>query len=144
MVHGVVKNQTRRSDFTFIFTHWRRKWQPTPVLLPEESQGWRNLVGYRLWGCIESDMTEATQQQHRVIRNRSTPPGPTFSHPRPCALHPHIHAAQASSLPPLSSQSLGFAEVFWPWGRKRKPTPVFLPGKSHGLQSMGSQRVGHS
>ena len=25
---------------------WRRKWQPTPVFLPEESHGWRSLVGY--------------------------------------------------------------------------------------------------
>ena len=25
---------------------WRRKWQPTPVFLPGESHGWRNLVGY--------------------------------------------------------------------------------------------------
>ena len=24
----------------FTFTHWRRKWQPTPVFLPRESQGW--------------------------------------------------------------------------------------------------------
>ena len=24
----------------FIFLHWRRKWQPTPVFLPGESQGW--------------------------------------------------------------------------------------------------------
>ena len=23
----------------FTFMHWRRKWQPTPVFLPEESQG---------------------------------------------------------------------------------------------------------
>ena len=29
--------------------HWRRKWQPTPVFLPGESQGWRSLVGCRLW-----------------------------------------------------------------------------------------------
>ena len=35
------------------------KWQPTPVFLPEESQGW-SLVGCRLWGCTESDMTEVT------------------------------------------------------------------------------------
>ena len=40
--------------------HWRRKWQPTPVFLPGESQGQRNLVGCHLWGCTESDMTEAT------------------------------------------------------------------------------------
>ena len=29
---------------------WRRKWQPTPVFLPEESQGQRSLVGCCLWG----------------------------------------------------------------------------------------------
>ena len=30
--------------------HWRRKWQPTPVFLPGESQGRGSLVGYHLWG----------------------------------------------------------------------------------------------
>ena len=44
----------------FTFTHWRRKWQPTPVCLPGESQGQGSLVGCRLWGCTESDTTEAT------------------------------------------------------------------------------------
>ena len=34
-----VGSQTRLSDFTFTFMHWRRKWQPTPVFLPGESQG---------------------------------------------------------------------------------------------------------
>ena len=46
------------SDFTFTFMHWRRKWQPTPVFLPGESQGRRSLVGCHLWGCTESDTTE--------------------------------------------------------------------------------------
>ena len=40
---------TSLSLFTFI--HWRRNWQPTPIFLPGESQGQRNLVGCRLWGC---------------------------------------------------------------------------------------------
>jgi len=37
-----------------------------------------------------------------------------------------------------------------PWSRKWQSTSVFLPGKSHGqekpggLQSMGSQKVGHN
>ena len=39
---------------------WRRKWQPTPVFLPGESQGRESLVGGRLWGRTESDTTEAT------------------------------------------------------------------------------------
>ena len=37
---------------------WRRKWQPTPVLLPGKSHGRRSLVGYSPWGCKELDMTE--------------------------------------------------------------------------------------
>ena len=32
----------------FTFLHWRRKWQPTPVFLPGESQGWGSLVGCRI------------------------------------------------------------------------------------------------
>ena len=44
----------------FTFMHWRRKWQPTPVFLPGESQGQQSLVACRLWGHTESDTTEAT------------------------------------------------------------------------------------
>ena len=51
----------------FTLTHWRRKWPPTPVFLPWESQGWGSLVGCRLWGHTESDMTEATQQQQQSL-----------------------------------------------------------------------------
>ena len=39
----------------FTFMDWRRKWQPTPVFLPGESQGRQSLVG-----CTESDTTEVT------------------------------------------------------------------------------------
>ena len=39
---------TSLSHFTFM--HWRRKWQPMPVFLPGESQGWGSRVGCRLWG----------------------------------------------------------------------------------------------
>ena len=42
----------------FTFLHWRRKWQPTPVFLPGESQEWGSLVGCRLWGRTESDTTK--------------------------------------------------------------------------------------
>ena len=45
---------------SFIAFFWRRKWQPTPVFLPGESQGRGSLVGSRLWGRTESDMTEVT------------------------------------------------------------------------------------
>ena len=51
---------TSLSLFTFML--WRRKWQPTPVFLPGESQGRGSLVGCHLWGRTESDTTEATEQ----------------------------------------------------------------------------------
>ena len=44
----------------FTFMHWRRKWQPTPVFLPGESQRRGSLMGCRLWDRIESDMCKAT------------------------------------------------------------------------------------
>ena len=37
---------------------WRRKWQPTPVLLPGKSHGQKSLIGYSPWGRKESDTTE--------------------------------------------------------------------------------------
>ena len=64
-VHGVSEGWTRLSNFTFIFMHWRGKWQPTPVFLPGESQGWGSLVDCRQWGRTESDTTEVTKQQQQ-------------------------------------------------------------------------------
>ena len=55
-----VRHDWATSLSLFTFMHWRRKWQPTPVFLPGESQGWVSLVGCRLWGCTESDTTEVT------------------------------------------------------------------------------------
>ena len=51
--------------------HWRRKWQPTPVFLPGESQGWGSLVGCSPWGRTELDTTEVTwrQQQQALVHN---------------------------------------------------------------------------
>ena len=37
---------------------WRRKWQPTPVLLPGKFHEWGSLEGYSPWGHKESDKTE--------------------------------------------------------------------------------------
>ena len=37
----------------FTFMNWKRKWQPTPMFLPGQSQGWGSLIGCRLWGRTE-------------------------------------------------------------------------------------------
>ena len=69
-VYGVAQSRTRlkwlssssrvTSLSLFTFMQWRRKWQPTPVFLPGESQGRGSLMGCCLWGRTESDTTEAT------------------------------------------------------------------------------------
>ena len=50
-VHGVARvgHNWATSFSLFTFMHWRRKWQPTPLFLPGESQGRGSLVGCRLW-----------------------------------------------------------------------------------------------
>ena len=55
-----VRHDWETSLSLFTLMHWRRKWQPTPVFLPGESQGRGSLVGCHLWGRTESDTTEAT------------------------------------------------------------------------------------
>ena len=55
-----VRDDGATSLSVFTFMRWRRKWQPTPVFLPGESQGQGSLVGCRLWCRTESDMTEVT------------------------------------------------------------------------------------
>ena len=55
-----VKHNWAASLWLFTFMHWRRKWQPTPVFLPGESQGRGSLVGCCLWGRTELDTTGST------------------------------------------------------------------------------------
>ena len=53
-----VRHDWATSLLLFTFTHWGRKWQPTPVFLPGKSHGRRSLVGYSPRGHKESDTTE--------------------------------------------------------------------------------------
>ena len=72
----------------FTFMHSRRKWQPTPVSLPGESQEQGSLVGCRLWGCTELDTTEATQQQQQQQQQSCL----TLWDPMDCSLPgPSVH-----------------------------------------------------
>ena len=55
-----VRHDWATSLWLFTFMHWWRKWQPTLVFLPGESQGQRSLLGCSLWGHTESDTTDTT------------------------------------------------------------------------------------
>ena len=58
-VYIIVSNKTCFHNLNFLWClFWRRKWHPTPVLLPGKSRGRGSLVGYRLWGPEELDTTE--------------------------------------------------------------------------------------
>ena len=43
------------------------EWQPTPIFLPGEFHGQRNLVGYSSWGHKESDTTEPLTQIYYIV-----------------------------------------------------------------------------
>ena len=62
LVDQVIKNlpvmQETWVQFLVGKIPWRREWQPTPVFLPGEFHGQRNLAGYRPWGHKQLDMTE--------------------------------------------------------------------------------------
>ena len=87
----------------FTFLHWRRKWQPTPVFLPGESQGRGSLVA-AVCGVTESDTTEATQQPITTT---------------PIALHSHCASEDFS----------GFSSFFPQYATQQQPittTPIAL------------------
>ena len=72
VVHGSlgVGHDRATSLSLFTFMRWRRKWQPTPVFLPGESQGRGSLVGFRLWGRTESDrLKRLSSSSSRVDQN---------------------------------------------------------------------------
>ena len=85
----------------FTFMYWRRKWQPTPVLLPGKSHGQRSLVGYSPWGLEATDMTSLSLFTFMHWR-RKWQPTPVF----------------------LSGKSHGQRSLvgYRPWGRKESDT----------------------
>jgi len=68
-VHGVAEGRTLLSDFTFTFqfhaTHWRRKWQPTPVLLEKEMATHSSVLAWRIPGMGEPGGLPS-MRSHRV------------------------------------------------------------------------------
>ena len=103
--------------------HWRRKWQPTPVFLPGESQERRSLVDY-LWGRTDLDTTEATQQQQLPIIQE------------PCGL--------VKNLPAMEETCVRFLSWEDPLENGKATHSHILAWKiPQTVQSMGSQRVRH-
>ena len=66
----------------FTFMHWRRKWQPTPVFLPGESQGWGSLVGCSPWGRrVGHDWSNLVVSMVYICQSQSHSSSPHHSSP---------------------------------------------------------------
>ena len=90
---------------------WMRKWQLTPVFLPEKSHGHRSLVGYSPKGHKELDMTEwlstSVQFSHSVVSDSLRPHESQHARP-PCpspppGVHPNSYASSQWCHPAISS-----------------------------------------
>ena len=107
--------------------HWRRKWQPPPVFLPGESQGWRSLVGCRLCGRTESDTLKQLSSSSSSSRGfkRIFQKGPAyFKSVQLC--DPMDYSPQSSSVPgdsPGKNTRVGCQGIF--------PTQELNPGLLH-------------
>ena len=92
-------------------TPWKKKWQPTPVLLPGESHGGRILVGYSPRGCKELDTTEWLHF-HFIHIFSSVQSSSAQSHSRVrLFVTPWIAACQASLSITNSRSSLRFMSI---------------------------------
>ena len=67
MGSGRVGHDWATSLSLFSFMHWRRKWQPTPVFLPGESQG-----GGAWWAAVSGVTQSRTQLKQLSSSSRSS------------------------------------------------------------------------
>ena len=108
----------------FTFMHWRRKWQPTPVFLPGESQGRGSLVGCHLWGRrVGHDWSDLAAAKWFLAsplppivacRGPAIPRSPALVGYRPCP-----------TAPPGRGQETGGREL-WPCRSRTRPASRFL------------------
>ena len=128
----------------FTSMHCRRKWQPTPVFLPGESQGQGSLVGCRLWGRRVghdwSDLAEfrgglpkwcSGKESTRQTRRPGFDPWVSkISWRRKC------NPFQYSCLGNPMGRGTWWA-TYSPWGCKESDTTEWLNTNAHRVQSIG-------
>jgi len=92
---------------------WRRKWQPTSVILPRNSQGKRSLMGYSPWGGKESYTTDHAHT-HRPQARSLTCFRPPFA---ALGSRAHMRSSQEASL--FSQCPTQYSFQNWTSGPKR-------------------------
>ena len=124
------RRHKRRFDPWIGTIPWRRKWQPTPVFLPGKSHGRGSPVGYSPWGCKESDTTERFHFTSLHIYEIKF-----------IKVYPSLWGFSSGSVVKNLPDNVGDSDSIpgsgkIPWRRKWQPTPIFLPGESHGQMSL--------
>ena len=120
---------------------WRRKWQPTPALLPGKSHGQRSLAGCSPWGHRGVGHALATkQQQYSSFRDSPEKEMATYSSILAWEIPWTEEPGRLRSMR-LLRVGYDWATSLWlltfmHWRRKWQPTPVFLPGESQGQRSL--------
>ena len=76
---------------------WRRKWHPTPVLLPGKCHGQRSLAGYSPQGHRESDVTERTHTAYKTAHNNTVCPKAGLEAGRPGRLSQQLRDCEGSN-----------------------------------------------
>ena len=124
-----VRHDSATSLSLFTLLHWRRKWQPTPVFLPGESQG------REAWWAAVYGVAQSWTQLKRLSSSSS--------------LWGFLGGASGKE---FTCQCKRWGLDPWvgkiSWSRNWQPIPVFLPGKSHGQRRLAGyspwdRRVGH-
>ena len=109
---------------------WRRKWQPTPVILPGKSHGYRILAGtVQFSRLVMSDSLRPHEPQHA----RPPCPSPTPRvHPNPCPLSWWWHPTISSSVVPFSDlQSFPHSALHIRWPKDWSFSFSVSPSNEH-------------
>ena len=130
LIAQLVKNpavQETRVQFLGQEDPLEKEMQPTPGFLPGKSHGQRSLTGYSPWGC-KSQTRPSNQTTTTRVR---------------LGLGLGLGASQVALVEknlPVDAGDMRCGFDPWdgkiPWGKAWQPTPVFLPGKSHGWRSL--------
>ena len=115
---------------------WRRRWHPTPVLLPGKSHGRRSLVGCSPWGCEALDTTERLHFQFSLSCI-----GEGNGNPLQCSCleNSRDEGAWWAALCGVAQSRTRLKRLSNSSSRKQQGT-----GRPGVLQSMGSKRVGQT
>ena len=137
-----VEHDWATSLSLFTFMHWRRKWQPTPVFLPGESQGrgaW--------WAAVYGVEQSRTRLKRLSSSIHSQPEKAMATHSSTLALK-IPWTEEPGRLQSMGSLGVGqdwatslSLFTFMHWRRKWQPTPAFLPGESQGQRSLVGCRL---